>query len=385
MNRFMNRFMSRSRSCFSGRVWALPALTVVALMGCAASKPQPQPLEPLTPKIAGALAWSQRVDKQTFPLSVAVNASTFTVAGSDGAVFALDAESGREIWRANVGAKLTAGAGSDGRFSAVVTRDDELVAIEQGRVLWRKPLGTRVVTAPLVAGERVFVLGVDRAVQAFDALDGRKIWSLQRPGDPLTLAQVGVLAAFNDTLLVGQGPRLGGVDPTHGTLRWEVAVGSPRGANEIERLADLVGPAVRVGDVVCMRSFQAAVGCVNALRNTLVWSKTIGGTDGVAADADFVFGADASDRLTAWKTGTGEVVWSSDKLQYRGLGTPLSVGKTVVFGDAEGTVHWLARDTGQAQLRLPTDGSAIVGAPVVSGATMLVVTRNGGLFAFRPK
>ena len=377
----MNRSLTRS----GWSLWALPVLTVTVLMGCAASKPKPQALESLTPKIAGALAWSQRVEKLTFPLNVAVNASTFTVAGSDGAVFALEAESGREIWRANVGAKLAAGVGSDGRFAAVVTRDDELVALEQGRVLWRKPLGTRVVTAPMVAGERVFVLGVDRTVQAFDALDGRKIWSLQRSGDPLTLAQTGVLAAFNDTLLVGQGPRLAGVDPLRGTLRWEAVIGSPRGANEIERLADLVGPAVRVGDVVCMRSFQAAVGCVNAQRSTLVWSKTVGGTDGVAADAEFVFGADASDRMTAWKAGTGEVAWTSDKLQYRGLSAPLSIGKTVVFGDAEGTVHWLARDTGEAQLRLPTDGSAIIGTPVVSGATMLVVTRNGGLFAFRPK
>ena len=381
----MNRFLSRFLSQLGGTVWALPALTATVLMGCAASKPQPLALEPLTPKIAGALAWSQRVDKLSFPLSVAVNASTFTVASSDGAVFALDAETGREIWRAQVGAKLAAGVGSDGRFAAAVTRSDELVAMEQGRVLWRKPLGTRVVTAPLVAGERVFVLGIDRTVQAFDALDGRKLWSLQRPGDPLTLAQTGVLSAFNDTLLVGQGPRLSGVDPLRGTVRWEAAVGSPRGANEIERLADLVGPAVRVGDVVCVRSFQAAVGCVNAARGALLWSKTVGGTDGVAADAEFVFGADASDRMTAWKAGTGEVVWTSDKLQFRGLGTPLSIGKTVVFGDAEGTVHWLARDTGEAQLRLPTDGSAVVGAPVVSGATMLVVTRNGGLFAFRPK
>ena len=381
--------MNRSSGRFFGQlgwtVWALPALAVSVLMGCAASKPKPLALESLTPKIAGALAWSQRVDKLTFPLSVAVNAATFTVAGSDGAVAALDAETGREIWRAQIGAPLAAGIGSDGRFAAVVTRDGELVTIEQGRVLWRKPLGTRVVTAPLVAGERVFVLGVDRAVQAFDVLDGRKLWSLQRSGDPLTLAQTGVLSAFNDTLLVGQGPRLSGVDPLRGTLRWEAAVGSPRGANEIERLADLVGPAVRVGDAVCMRSFQAAVGCVNAARGTLIWSKTVGGTDGVAADAEFVFGADASDRMTAWKAGTGEVVWTSDKLQYRGLGTPLSAGKTVVFGDAEGTVHWLARDTGEALLRLPTDGSAVVGAPVVSGATMLVVTRNGGLFAFRPK
>ena len=56
-----------------------------------------------------------------------------------------------------------------------------------------------------------------------------------------------------------------------------------------------------------------------------------------------------------------------------------------MFGDADGTVHWLASDTGEAQLRLPTDGSPVITAPVVSGTTMLVVTRNGGLFAFRPQ
>ena len=362
-----------------------PLLLAATLAGCAASKPKPLPLEALTPKIAGGLAWSQRIEKVEFPLTVAVNGGTFTVAGGDGTVLALDAASGREIWRANAGTRLGAGVGSDGRFAAVVSRDGELIVLEQGQIKWRKPLATRIATAPLVAGERVFVLGLDRGVQAFDVLDGRKLWSLQRPGDALTLSQAGVLAAFKDTLLVGQGPRLAGVDPLRGTVRWEVPVGSPRGANEIERLADLVGPAVRRDDVVCMRSFQVAVGCVNAERGTLVWGKNVGGTDGVAADADFVFGADATDRMTAWKAGSGELAWTSDKLQYRGLGTPLAVGKTVVFGDAEGTVHWFARDTGEPQLRLPTDGSAIVGAPVVSGATMLVVTRNGGLFAFRPQ
>ena len=363
----------------------LAALAGVAIVaGCASSKPDPKPLEPLVAKIGGSLAWSQRVDGVKFPLAVAVTPGVFTVAGDDGTVLTLDAESGREVWRASAGAKLSAGVGSDGRFAAVVTRDGELVVFEQGQPKWRKALGARVTTAPLVAGERIFVLGVDRAVQAFDAADGRKLWVLQRPGDPLTLAQSGVISAFKDTLVVGQGPRMAGVDPTRGSVRWEVVVGSPRGANEIERLADLVGPAARVGELVCARSFQAAVGCVNAERGTTSWSKNVGGTDAVAADAEFVFAADASDRITAWKTGSGDVAWTSDKLLYRGLSGPLSVGKTVVFGEADGTLHWLARDTGEAQLRLTTDGSAIVAQPVVSGTTMLVVTRKGGLFAFRP-
>ena len=67
-------------------------------------------------------------------------------------------------WRANAGAPLAAGVGSDGRFAAVVTRDNELVVFEAGNELWRKRLTSRVTTAPLVAGERVFVMGVDRVV-----------------------------------------------------------------------------------------------------------------------------------------------------------------------------------------------------------------------------
>jgi outer membrane protein assembly factor BamB len=365
---------------------ALVALVgVTALMGCASSgRPDPLPLEPLTPKIGGSVAWTQRLDGVQFPLAVAVTPGVFTVAGDDGTVLALDAESGRELWRASAGAKVSAGVGSDGRFAAIVTRAGELVVFEQGQPKWRKPVGTRVTTAPLVAGERVFVLGVDRSVHAFDAQEGRKLWELRRPGDPLTLSQSGVITAFKDTLVVGQGPRMSGVDPLRGSLRWEAPVGSPRGANEIERLADLVGPASRVGDLVCARSFQAAVGCVNADRGTNVWSKNVGGTDAVVADAEFVFAADASDRITAWKIAAGDVAWTSDKLMHRGLSAPLSVGKTVVFGESDGTVHWLARDTGDALLRLTTDGSAIVAKPVVSGTTMLVVTRKGGVFAFRP-
>jgi outer membrane assembly lipoprotein YfgL len=367
------------------RLCAAWLAAVTLLTGCAADKPKPVPLAPIQPQIAGKQVWAQRVGDIAFPLTVAVNAGVFTVAADDGTVLALQADNGRELWRAKAGATLSAGVGSDGRFSAVVTRDGELVTFDAGKPGWRKPLGVRVATAPLVAGERVFVLGIDRSVQAYDALDGRKLWGVQRPGDPLTLSQTGVLLAFNDTLVVGQGSRLVGLDPLRGSTRWDIAVASPRGTNEIERLADLVGPANRTIDSICMRAFQAAVACVNADRGTLVWTKNAGGTDGVAGDEQFVFGADASDRLSAWRRITGELAWTSDKLLNHGLATPLAVGPTVVYGDAQGLVHWLSRDKGEPLLRLPTDGGAVVAAPALSGQTMLVVTRKGGLFAFRPE
>jgi outer membrane protein assembly factor BamB len=368
-----------------GGIAALAALVLLAGCASSSSRPKPTALEPLAAKIAGRQVWNQRLGRIDFPLAIAARDGVFTVAASDGTVLALQADTGRELWRGNAGGNLSAGVGTDGTRAAVVTREGDLVVLEAGAVKWRKRLAGLVTTAPLVAGERVFVLAVDRTVEAYDAIDGRRLWRLQRPGDPLTLSQAGVLSAFKDTLVAGQGARMTGIDPLRGTVRWEVAVASPRGTNEVERLADLVAPAVRVGDLLCARAFQSSVGCVNAERGTLAWSRTAGGTQGVAADAQWVFGADGSDRLSAWRAEGGEPAWTSEGLLYRDLSTPVSIGATLVFGDGEGLVHWLSRDKGEPLLRLPTDGTAIVAAPAVAGTTMLVATRGGGLFAFRPE
>ncbi len=391
------RNASHSMSRAAGAVLAALALSLSA--GCStldsaynstfgklfgSDKPKAKELEPIAAPIAVRLAWSQNIGAVQFPLTVAVNGNALTLAASDGNVMSLEADSGKTLWRVDVGAKISAGVGSDGKVAAVVTRGGELVAVEAGRVKWRKALGVRVATAPLVAGGRVFVLGVDRAIQAFDANDGVKLWQVARPGDPLTLSQTGVIAAFKNTLVAGQGPRLAGFDPVGPSLRWEVPLGSPRGANEVERLADLVGPVVRTGDLVCARSFQAAIGCVDAQLGTVAWTKAIGGTDAISGDAEMLFGADASDRLSAFRTATGDVAWTSEALVFRRLGPPAVVAQSVVFGDATGTLHWLSRAKGESQARVSTDGSAITVPPVSVGGLLVVVTRSGGVFAFRP-
>ena len=370
------------------RFWLVASILAAAgAAGCSLfgpDRPKPKPLEPIAAPIAVPQAWRQTLGAVQFPMTMAVNDGVVTLAASDGNVLALTAATGEVVWRGNAGAKLSAGVGSDGKTAAVVTRQGVLVAMERGVVKWKAPLGARVATAPLVAGERVFVLGVDRAVQAFDAGNGARLWQVQSRGDPLTLAQTGVITAFRNVLVVGQGPRMAGLDPLDGSVRWDVTIGSPRGANEVERLADLVGPAMRAGDVLCARSFQAAVGCIDAAAGRAVWIKNVGGTDAVAGTAERVFGADASDRISAWSTGSGDVAWESESLMFRDLGAPAVIAGSVVFGDRDGVLHWLSQSSGQAQFRLPTDGSAIKVPPVVAGGVLVVATRAGAVFAFRP-
>lgn len=383
--------MSARTTTRPGRHLVAGASVLIALLlaACSSAGPKPTALEPLVTKIAGHQVWklslagfaSQGFGSQ----GIAVAGKNFIIAAQNGALMSVDADTGKENWRADAGSHLSSGIGSDGRFSAVVTTDNDLVTFDQGTQRWRQHLVSPTVTAPFVAGERVFVLGVDRSVQAFDALDGKKLWSYTRAGDALTLSQAGVLTSWQDTLLVGQGARLTALDPLTGLLRWEVPVAAPRGSNEVERLADLVGPAVRVGDVFCMRAFQNGIGCIDAQRVTALWSINGGGAQAIGADDDYVFSGDGSDRLAARRRSSGESVWLSDKFQNRRLSGLTSVGKVVVFGDFEGWVHFLDRATGAPLLRLSTDGSPIVGTPVRAGNTLAVTTRSGGVFAFRPE
>jgi outer membrane protein assembly factor BamB len=355
------------------------------LGGGGAEKPKPAELGPNAALMAVRPVWTARVGQVGFPLMISVNGSTVAVASSDGSVAAIDAATGRDLWRASAGAPIAAGVGSDGKLTAVVTRSNEVVTFDGGQIAWRQKLGAQAYTPPFVAGGRVFVLAADRSVSAFDGQTGRKLWTQQRAGEPLVLRQAGVMLAVGDTLVVGLGPRMVGLNPINGSVRWEAPVASPRGTNDVERLVDLVGRVSRVGNSVCARAFQATVGCVDASRGLLVWSKPAQGAEGVHGDDRLVFGTEADGKVVAWRRDNGERAWTSDRLLYRGLTAPLAVGRSVVVGDSTGLVHLLSREDGSPLTRLSTDGTAVTAAPTLAGNTLVVVTRGGGIYGFVPE
>jgi outer membrane assembly lipoprotein YfgL len=359
---------------------------VVALSACGTSKPEPAPLESLDAKSAAVrvtTAWSVRVGAVEPTASVSVAAGRIAVSSADGAVVVLDLPSGREAWRAQVKGRVSAGTGFDGRHAAIVTDANELQVYDQGKLLWSERLPGRVLTPPLVAGERVFLQAVDRSVRAHDVLDGRWLWSYQRPGaEPLALGARLVVQAFRDTLLVGQGNRLVGLDPVKGTPRFDVNVGTPRGSNEVERLADLVGPMARVDDEACARVFQFSVACLELNRGSVRWSRPQSGTQPVAADLRTVVGADGADRVSAWKAENGDFLWRVDRFAHRGLGAPTIVGDWVVLGDAQGYVHVLSKADGRTLARVELD-SPLVAPPVLADGMLIALTRKGTVSALR--
>lgn len=367
-------------------VRALGLGLVFVLAACSGpSKPVPKELGTNIGLIGIKKVWSAQIGGVGPFAEPKVAGQDILLASSSGVITALHGESGQTAWQMSVGGPLVSGVGSDGQTAAVVTESGELVALNASKVLWRQRLGAVSLTAPLVAGARVFTLSADRTVTAFDAATGQRLWQQQRSVDPLVLGQAGVLMAVGDTLVAGVGGRLLGLNPSNGSSRWEVPVAVSRGTNEIERLVDLVSGVSRVQSTVCLRAFRVAVACVDAGKGVLLWSKPATGVAGVGGDAEYVFGTEADSQLIAWNRATGERAWSSDALRWRGLGAPVALGQTLVFGDQSGFLHFLSRADGAPMDRAVTDGSPVVGAPVLLGKTLIAVTQKGGVFAFRPE
>ncbi len=383
----MNRALQCQRRRPVTSTWLAALACSLVLLGCSSGPKRPQPAD-LGPNVVlqgVRTAWSLRTGPLPDAVQVAVVGNNVVVAASDGTVLSVDAATGRENWRVAAGVGLATGAGSDGRLAAAGSVTSELLVWESGRLLWRTRLSSQPYTAPLVAGDRVFVLGGDRSVTAFDGRTGRLLWTQQRTSEPLVLRQPGVLLAVGDTLVVGLSARLTGLSPDNGSVRWEAPLASPRGINDIERLVDLTAPVSRVSDVVCARAFQVSIGCVSTSRGSVLWTRPATGAGGLAGDEQAVFAAEADGTLVAWRRSDGERLWSTDRLRHRQLTGPLSLGRSVVVGDQQGLVHLLAREDGAPLNRLVTDGSGVAGTPVLAGNTLVVVTRSGGIFGFAPE
>ncbi len=350
----------------------------VALAACSGpSRPKPTEIQGVPVLQDMRSSWTANVGKIDFPLVASVREDRIALANSQGVVAVLDATTGKDIWRLRLDQAISAGVGSDGQQLAVVTRNNELVVLQDGKVQWRKSMPAQSFTAPLVAGARVFVLTADRSVIAFDGATGRQLWTQQRPGEPLVLKQAGVLLAFKNTLVVGLSGRLAGLDPNTGVIRWESAIATPRGTNDIERLVDLVGPFDRVGDVVCVRAFQTSVGCVNAERGQGLWTRPSVGEMGVSGNETLLITPLSNGVVQALNRTTGERLWDTERLKYRILSAPLVTQRGVLLADNGGWLYLLSLADGALLNRVKLDSEELATAPVFAGGRYVVVTREG--------
>ena len=369
--------------------FATLGVLLMGLVACSSTpdKPSPTALADFKSQLSISKGWSVQLgpisSTSSAPLSHNLTDGRLALVTGSGLVVLLDAETGVESWRLALGTPIAAGIGGDGERFAVISKANELIAMSNAKVIWRVKLPASSFTSPLVAGGRVFVLTADRTVMAFDGASGQKLWSQQRTGDALVLKQAGILTTFQDNLLVGLSGRLVAMNPANGVSKWEVAIGSSRGTNEVERLVDLIAGVSRVNNVICARAFQTSVTCVDALKGSNLWTRSAQGHVGLTGTETALFGAESDGKLMAWNRSSGQVLWQTEALRFRGLTAPVAADGQLLLGDELGWLHWIDASNGQTLARLQIDASGIAMPAMRDGKTWVVVAKNGLIQALR--
>ncbi len=366
---------------------AIMGLALTSLAGCGLfaepdARFDPAPLTDYTPALAVSVLWSTSLGSGgDYGFSPQVVGDTAYAATPSGAVAALDLTSGAVRWSVG-GEPLTAGAGSDGRTTAVVTRTGMVVAYDaHGKELWRTQAASAVNVPPAVGNGVVAVRTTDYRIQAFDESTGKLRWNIQRPGPALALRTSMRMAMVPNLLIAGMpNGRLMVIDTASGAVRWEGTVSASRGASDLERISDVVGAPLMVGPLLCGVSYQGRTSCFDVSQGGRpVWSSEVSSATGMTTDGQRIYLPDQRDVVHALDLQDGHQIWKQSALLNRHLSAPAVAGRAVAVGDYEGYLHFLSRADGALMARLRVGSDPITSALVATPRGVLVQTGDGKL------
>ncbi len=298
-------------------------------------------------------------------------------------------EGGRVQWKVSLGYPLSAGVGADAKFLVVGTEKGDVVLLsaETGKTIWKVNLASEVLAAPTLSSEGVVVRTGDNRVTLLSLDEGKRKWSYQRTTPSLSLRSAASPVVSDRYVFVGfPGGKIVALGMNNGAPLWEGTVASPKGATELDRVADIVAAPVIDGTQVCAVAFQGRIACFDLGQSgALVWARDLSSASGLALDGRYLFVTDEKGAVHALDRLTGSSLWKQDKLSHRRVGAPVIVRGAVAVADGEGYVHLLSRDDGMFLGRIKTDGSPVRANLKTLGSALLVQTSGGELTAIEPQ
>ncbi len=343
-------------------------------------KGKPAPMPALTPTVTPVIDWQASVGKAGPGFTPAVVGNDIIVANAAGEVMRLDATTGRSAWRVGAGTALSAGVGADENLAVVGSDRGDVVALKpDGSIAWKVSLSSEITAPATLDGGVAVVLTGDGRVFALNAADGKTRWVYQRQNPALVVrAAAPALVSHGGAFVGTAGGRLVALDSDSGVVGWEATVAVPKGATELERIADITSAPVIDGRNVCASAFQGHTLCFDAQRGTSVWSRDIASYWGLVADRAMFYLTDDSGVVLALDKATGTTMWRQDVLKGRRIGGAQVLGDYVAVVDVEGWLHLLSASDGSYVGRVATDGSAATARPVPVGGNRIVwQSRNG--------
>jgi outer membrane protein assembly factor BamB len=374
------------------RASAVVLMAVAFMIGCSASDTfeQPAQLPDVNQQVSFERVWNVTVGDGhdgEFLYLAPLNADDVVYAAStDGELLALNAETGKQIWKNSVKDRIFAGVGGDAKQLYLVSRDADLLALsrEDGRELWRASLPTEVLSAPQSNGSLVVVQTTDGRVLAFNAADGEKRWQYDSVVPALSVRAAAAPLVGADVIISGfANGKLLALSAESGQPLWQYEVGAPQGRTELERLVDITSQPLVLENAILAVGYQGKLALIDLRTGNDIWSKTASSLHSPMVSNGNIFLASANGDLVAMRGSDRRDLWTQDKLAWRQLTQPVPFDDYLVVGDFDGYLHVVSQKSGELVGQMKFDGDGIrVPAQRLSNGNLLIFGNGGKLAAY---
>jgi outer membrane protein assembly factor BamB len=319
-------------------------------------------------------------------LTAASDGTRVYAAASDGRVSAFNAASGDRFWRKKTKLPLSGGPAVGSGYVVVGSTDGQVVALraEDGAEAWRVSVASEVLAAPAIGPDQAYVRTVDGKLIALKLADGSQSWFAQQTMPRLSVRGTGSPVVASSMVICGfDNGRVAAYDINDGTQIWDLLLAPPSGRTEVERLSDLNGTVLVLGDDVYAVGYQGQLSALARESGQVLWTREASSYNGVGADAANLYISTDNGEVVAVERSSGRELWRYTELQNRDLTAPTPFGSSVVVGDFEGYLHWFAAGTGEPEARVRAGSARITAAPLVVNDMIYVLTDDGDLVAYR--
>ncbi|SEG47554.1 outer membrane protein assembly factor BamB [Vibrio hangzhouensis] len=377
----MNRFVKK----------VLLSISVLGILAGCSSEEDTVVMAPL-PKVQSEFTpnslWSSRIGDgvgQFFSKLAPVYAyDNLFVASRDGAVKALDPETGNTVWEVDLqgdtSARLSGGIAAAYQKLYLGSENGEVIALDvkTGEEVWRTKVNGEVLANPVADASLIMVHTSQGTMVALEQASGEERWTISTDVPNLTLRGDSAPSTVSGGVFWGTANgRLAAAIVERGQLIWQQPVGTPKGATEIDRLVDVDSSPIILGGTLYTVGFNGQLISIDLRSGNPIWKRNYSSATDMATDNRSLFLVTDKDHVVAVDARSGTELWENDLLENRLLTAPVIVDGYLVVGDSLGYLHWLDRETGNfVSQQLTNDSGLSVGPTMVPGG-YVIVNRDG--------
>lgn len=328
---------------------------------------------------------------------------------ADGTVFALDAvgnvtaldlATGKEKWRQTVNQRDDEDSGAIGGGIAyasgrlyVTSGYEYLMSInpETGKMVWKAVIPSPARAAPTVMEGKVYLTTLDNRMMVFDATDGSPLWNYAGVSESTNLLGSASPAADNTLVVLPlSSGEVFGLRPENGQVVWADSLSSVRRVGALSAISDIRALPVISKGVVYAISYSGRLVAINQVSGERIWQREIGGSEMPWVAGDAVYVLTTEQQLVALSRDSGGIYWVEPLQRYADQDRtdpiiwsgPVLAGGRIFVVSSKGEMLEIDPQTGALLKTIKLGGAAAV-APIIADGTLLVLTVNGNIEAYR--